>query len=62
MKDEEIGPRKHKRVSKSSWDCRVRKWAKNAQGKQMGQECPRKANGPRMLKKKEMGQRSPQAM
>ena len=24
MKDEEIGPRKPKRVSKSPWDCRVR--------------------------------------
>ena len=33
MKDKEIRPRKPKRVSKSPWDCRVRKWAKNGQGK-----------------------------
>ena len=28
----------------------------------MDRGCPRKANGPRMPKEKEMGQRSPQAM
>jgi len=52
MKDTVIGPGKPKRVSESPWECRLRKWAKDAQGKQMGQGCARKANGPRMPKKK----------
>jgi len=44
MKDMVIGPRKPRRVSKIPWECRIGKWAEDAQGK------------------KEMGQRSPQAM
>ena len=60
MKDTVIGLGKLKRVSKNTWECRIRKWVEDAQGKQMGRGCPRKANGPRMPKKKEMGQRSPQ--
>ena len=31
MKDEVIGPGKLKRVSKSPWECKVGKWAKDAQ-------------------------------
>jgi len=40
MKDKVVGPRKLEGVSKSPWECRVRKMAKKAQGKQMGQACP----------------------
>ena len=43
MRDKVIGPEKLKGVSKSPWECRVRK---------MGQGNPRKANGPRMPKRK----------
>ena len=32
MKNKVIGPGKPKRVSKSPWKCKVRKWAKDAQG------------------------------
>ena len=39
MKDKVIGPRKPKGVSKSSWECKVRKRAKKG---------PRKVNEPRM--------------
>ena len=42
MKDKVIGSGKPKRVSKSPWECRIRKWAENAQGKQMGQGCLRR--------------------
>ena len=42
MKDRVIELGKPKRVSKSSWEYRIRKWAKDAQGKQMGQGCPRR--------------------
>ena len=31
-----IGPRKPNEVSKNSWECRVRKRANDAQGKQIG--------------------------
>ena len=37
MKNNIIGSGKPKRVSKSPWECRVRKWAKDGQGKQIGQ-------------------------
>ena len=53
MKDKLIGSGKPKRVNKSPWVCRIRNWAKDAQGKQMGQGYPRR---------KQMGQMSPQAM
>ena len=42
MKNKIIRLGKLKRVSKSLWECRVRKLAKDAQGKQMGQGCSRK--------------------
>ena len=42
MKNKIIGPRKPKRVSKSSWECRVKKLAKDTQGKQIGQGCLRR--------------------
>ena len=41
MKDKIIGSGKSKGVRKSLWECRVRKRSKEAQGKQMGQGCPR---------------------
>ena len=50
MKDKVIGPGKPKGVNKSPWERRVRK---------MGQGNPRKANEPRMPKRKRMGHRSP---
>ena len=59
MKDIVIGPGKPKRVSKSPWECRIRKWAEDAQGKQMGQGCPRRRNGPLELISSVMGQESP---
>ena len=45
---EVIGPRKPNEASKSPWEYKVRKKAKEAQGK-----------GPRMPKGKQMGHRSP---
>ena len=42
MKNNIIGSGKPKRVSKSPWECRVRKWAKDGQGKQIGQGCSRR--------------------
>ena len=50
MKDKEIGLKKSKRVSKSPWECRIRK---NSRG------YPRKANGPRMPKRKINGTQEP---
>ena len=51
MKDMVIGPGKSKKVSKSSWECRIKKWAEDAQGvgngtkeptsSVMGQESPK---------------------
>ena len=41
MKDKVIEPGKSKGVSKNPWKRRVRKRAKEAQGKQMSQGCPR---------------------
>ena len=61
MKDKVIGLGKPKGISKSSWESKIRKKAKDAQEKQMGQGCPRKTNEPRMPNKK-MGHRSLQAM
>ena len=42
MKDTVIGLGKLKRVSKNLWECRIRKWVEDAQGKRMGQGCPRR--------------------
>ena len=53
MKDKVIGSGKPKGVNKSPWERRVRK---------MGQGNPRKANEPRMPKRKRMGHRSPQVI
>ena len=41
MKDKVIRPGKPKGISKSPWERRVRKRAKEAQGKQMDQGCPK---------------------
>ena len=40
-KNKVIEPGKLNEVSNSSWECRVSKKDKEAQRKQMGQECPR---------------------
>ena len=37
MKDNVIGPGKPKELTKSPWECKVKKRAKEAEGKQMGQ-------------------------
>ena len=42
IKNKVIGPGKPKGVSKSPWERKVRKMAKEAQGKQMGQGCARR--------------------
>ena len=42
MKDKVIGLRKLKGASKSPWERGIRKRAKDVQGKQMGQGCPRR--------------------
>ena len=41
MKDKVIGPGKPKGVSKNLQERRIRKIVEDAQGKQMGQGCPR---------------------
>ena len=43
VKDKVIGSGKLKRINKSLWE--VEKRAKDTQGKQMGQGCPRRNNG-----------------
>ena len=40
IKNKIIGLEKPKRVSKSPWECRVRKWAKNAQEERNGTKKP----------------------
>ena len=45
MRDNVIGPRKPKEFSKSPWECRVKKRAEEAQGKQMGSDTQGKTNG-----------------
>ena len=40
MKDTVIGPRKPKRVSKSPWKCKIRKWAEDTQGERNGPKEP----------------------
>ena len=42
MKNKITGLRKPKRVSKNSWECRIRKWVKDAQGKKMDQGCSKR--------------------
>ena len=50
MKDMVIGPGKPKRVIKSPWKCRIKKWAEDAQGER---------NGPKELISNIMSQESP---
>ena len=45
MRDNAIGPGKPKELSKSPWEYKVKKRAKETHGKQMGQGCPEKTNG-----------------
>ena len=59
IKDKVIRPRKSKRVSKSSWEYKIRKWAKDAQGKQMGQECSRRKKWDKEAHKQCNGLRKP---
>ena len=59
MKDKIIGLRKLKRVSKSPWECRIKKWAKDAQAKQMGQGCPRRKKRDKGAHKQCNGSRKP---
>ena len=59
MKNKIIGPEKPKGVSKSPWECRVRKWAKDAQGKQMGQGCLRRKKWDKGAHKQCNGLRKP---
>ena len=42
MRDNVIGPGKPKEFSKCPWECKVKKRAKEAQGKQTGLGRPRK--------------------
>ena len=41
MRDNVIGPRKPKEFNKNSWECKVKKMAEEAQGKQTGPRHPR---------------------
>ena len=41
MKGKVIGPGRPKRVGKNLWECKVKKMAKEAKEKQMGQGCPK---------------------
>jgi len=59
MKDKVIGPRKPKRVSKSPCECRIGKWAKDAQGMQMGRGCPRRKKWAKEAHKQCNGLRKP---
>ena len=59
MKDKATGLGKPKRVSKSSWECRIRKCVKDAQGKQMGQGCPRRKKWDKGAHKQHNGSRKP---
>ena len=43
MRDNVIGPGKPKEFSKSPWECKVKKRAEEAQGKQTGPGCPRES-------------------
>ena len=40
MKEKVIGSGKPKRVSKSSWECRIRKWAEDSQEERNGTKEP----------------------
>ena len=50
MKDTVIGSGKPKRVGKSAWEFRIRKWTEDAQGER---------NGPKERTSNVMGQESP---
>ena len=41
MRDNVIGPRKPKEFNKNSWECKVKKMAEEAQGKQTGPGHPK---------------------
>ena len=54
-----IGPGKLNEVSKSPWEYKVSKRAKEAQGKQMGQGCPREKGTQEPIGKKAHGRVKP---
>ena len=54
-----IGSRKSKRVSKNSWVCRIRKWAKDAQGSKWAKDVQEEINGTKEPTSNVMGQESP---
>ena len=56
---EVIGPRKSNEISKSPWEYKVSKRAEEAQGKQMGQGCPREKGTQEPVGKKAHGHVKP---
>ena len=58
-KYEVIGPGKPNEVSKSLWEYKVSKMAEEAQGKQMGQGCPREKGTQEPIGKKVHGSDKP---
>ena len=56
---EVIGPGKPNEVSKSLWEYKVSKMAEEAQGKQMGQGCPREKGTQEPIGKKAHGRVKP---
>ena len=62
MENEIIRPGKPKRVRKSPWECGVRKWVKDAQGKQMGQGCSRRKKWDKRAHKQCNGLRKPKVV
>ena len=56
---EVIGPGKPNKVNKSPWEYKVSKRAKEAQGEQMGQGCPREKGTQEPIDKKAHGRVKP---
>ena len=56
---EVIGPGKPNEVSKSLWEYKVSKMVEEAQGKQMGQGCPREKGTQEPIGKKAHGRAKP---
>ena len=54
-----IGSRKSKRVSKNSWESRIRKWAKDAQGSTWAKDVQEERNGTNKPTSNVMDQESP---
>ena len=54
-----IGPGNPKRVNKSPWECRIRKWADDTQGKKWAKDAQGKRNEPKEPTSSVMGQENP---